>query len=428
MGSASHDRAILITFAILIAALPVVAVLAHRGYGPILLLMGLIAATRAEPWVKGPLRFLRPPRRDDPLAQAGLASLVFGVWLLASTFWSPAEGAFKNWSNFAFGLLAAGVVVFEIERRSARENEASLLSRTFVIGVVIAVLLLAFEAASGGLLRRLIPPEDPSPNREKDLIALARGVTALIPSLFAVGAILAGRSHRPPLIFAGLFLVTLYAAAALSVTTNVAALLAGALAGFVGLRHPRLMLRAVALSIAAIFLFAPLAAFLPVEALLEGPAASAPASWQQRLFIWREGGRLALSCLPFGCGADYARHIWSLGEMARVPNLATPVPIMPLHPHNAFLQIWMDLGVVGVGAFMTACLAGAQALARSALTRTALAAAAAIMAATIVSALLEASLWQVWRIAAVGVGAAGVALADSLRSAQLSSWGRGPIA
>jgi O-antigen ligase len=87
---------------------------------------------------------------------------------------------------------------------------------------------------------------------------------------------------------------------------------------------------------------------------------------------------------------------------------------MPTHPHNAFLQVWLELGIPGVAALALLIYFGMTTLTRARLSKAVTAAAAGAFAAIMVSLTVEASLWQVWRLAAMGLAASGVALAHAL--------------
>lgn len=418
-----HDGAVLYGTAGLIACLPLLAAFAHRGYGGAILLIGIIIATRPDIWRQGVARFLRAPRRGDYLALAVLSFAAFSAWLLISGLWSGVKRPWKVWTDFTFTVLAAGALVFEIIHRTEDRRALNLLARAFVAATAAATLLLAFEAASGGALRRALPPPDPTPGQTKDLISLARGLSAVIPSLFAAAAaaiLLRGRLDRSARLATGaVFALAALAAAQYSVTANSLALAAGALAFTAALFAPRATLRSLGVLIAVLTLTAPLASRIPAERIVT--SAEIEQSWAQRLFIFRKAGEAAIACAPLGCGADYGRALSRSGETVVIPGTSEALPVMPLHPHNVFLQVWMDLGVPGALAFATTALFGFLALAGLDAPKLFFAAAAGAAASVTVSALIEASLWQNWRIAAAGFAAGGLALSYAFHRLHLKS-------
>lgn len=411
-ASERHDKVVLYSIAGVIALLPLLAAFAHRGYSGALLLVGTIAVTRSPIWRAGAAQTLRRPVRGDLAAFAAWSFAAFSAWLLISGLWSDVQRPWKVWSDFTFTVLAAVALVFEILRRSADEPALRLIAGCYLASAALAVVLFAVEAATGGALRAAVPPNNPEGGQVRDMIALARGLTAVIPSLFAAAAVavLWRRKLDSALRFClGVgFSLAAFAAALFSVTANSAALLAGALAYLATLFAPRLVLRGFGVAIAIAALGAPIAAFLPAARLAAG--GHFETSWAQRLFIYEEGGKAALACAPLGCGADYGRVLSRENELVSIQGAAAPLPVMPLHPHNIFLQIWMDLGAPGAVTFGAAALFGFLALARLDAPRLFFAATAATVSCLLVSALIEASLWQNWRVAAGGFAAGGLAL------------------
>ena len=87
--------------------------------------------------------------------------------------------------------------------------------------------------------------------------------------------------------------------------------------------------------------------------------------------------------------------------------------VMPLHPHNGALQIWLELG--GLGAAVTAglILLAAESLRKLRLSRAAAAASAASFAAGFIVALVSYGIWQGWWLSALFIMATIPALTRS---------------
>ena len=409
------DRAIDGVFAVAMAAIAWLVVFGHRGVAPCVGLMALVVALRPRVWRDG-LSIFSPSRiRSDPLSVAALAAAVFTVWIAITTLWSPTPGAVWLALTIAAALLSA--VALAHEAATATGQRAARFAVFFALMVVAASAALLFEGLSGGYLRAVIPPDDASPFRFKDMTALGRGVTAMALVVFPAASILKRLT--------GSWLVALAPGAALSVAaiqfsifTNVIALAAGAAVFLIAFSRPRSALVALVILFVAAAIATPfIAASLHVDLLVDGGAGATPASWAQRLFIWREAGARALGdCLPLGCGADYARAWAEDAAVVNVPGSPITLSVMPTHPHNLFIQLWLELGLVGVGAFCIAAATGGAALLRRRCdTRTA-AAIAATLAAGFVSVMLEASLWQAWRLADFALAAFGLAVSYSVNN------------
>ena len=99
----------------------------------------------------------------------------------------------------------------------------------------------------------------------------------------------------------------------------------------------------IALALAGVWVTPLVAALFPLEAAT-AMLGGLPDSWVQRLHIWSRAGA-EIAAHPFGGGVEYARAISRPIVPVEINGVA--LNTMPLHPHNLFLHIWMDLGVVG---------------------------------------------------------------------------------
>jgi O-antigen ligase len=112
--------------------------------------------------------------------------------------------------------------------------------------------------------------------------------------------------------------------------------------------------------------------------------------------------------LLFGHGVEGARLLGErLGEVV-IFGVEDRTLAVPTHPHNVFLQILYDLGLVGLAAIAFAAHLGGRALRRAQLPRDIAAAVAGLAAATLVFAMVDASLWTLWRVAGPILGAWGL--------------------
>jgi O-antigen ligase len=80
--------------------------------------------------------------------------------------------------------------------------------------------------------------------------------------------------------------------------------------------------------------------------------------------------------------------------------------LMPLHPHNGALQLWLELGVIGALIGAALMLALGVAASRSA----APAAGAGMLASAAVTGMLSFGLWQAWWVASLLLAMVALAL------------------
>lgn len=405
-----RDRASLYWLFGLFVLLPLTAVFGHRGVAPWLLLAALPAFARGDFWQSAFGQLFDRPELRDPFFAAFLSILTFCVWIFVSGFWSPQQRPGLVLNVLAPVLVGGSVVWFAL---NLSRIWAFRLSYIYAISIAAGVAVLAFEGITGGALRSALPPAEPA---ARDLTALGRGVTALTPALFPAAAIAA--MYGRPLLGLSVIGVGLIAAGSLTIAANALAILVGCFAGFAAMQAPRSTIRGLAALAILLLVSAPAAMLLPVDVIFS--KSEAPASWLHRIAVWQSVGARIPEGLPFGFGADFARTWKETTAMIDVPGAPVPLELMPTHPHNIFLQVWLELGLPGVLALALSFYFGAQSLLRHALPRSVVIGASGGVAAVLVSFMIEGSIWQVWRLAAIALAAMGVALSYSLYRIRVS--------
>ncbi|HYD74161.1 MAG TPA: O-antigen ligase family protein [Candidatus Binatia bacterium] len=283
------------------------------------------------------------------------------------------------------GALAALGSVFA----AAAAQDRRLTRAGAVAAFAVLAALLAIEAMGGLPLNRAAQPGG-------DIDELTRNVTRaaslLLALTWAAAGALLGRSE--PIWKAGAVAI-LAAGGFVSLQfgqfANTVGFVAG-LAAFAGAYiAPRIMLAAVFAALLVWLIGAPFITPLLASAI---GAEQLPFSWSARIEIWSYICDRIWEQPWFGHGLDAAR---------------AHLPAVPVHPHSASLQIWFELGAVGVALAGALLVFGGRSLLRNfGDNRPAAAATAGTLAAAGVVANLSFNLWAEWWLAAMFV-AAGVA-------------------
>lgn len=285
---------------------------------------------------------LRAGVRPRIPAATSLLFTAFAVWAAASAIWAeqprlvwPALGQFAATSVGGLALLSL-VATLSPDRR--REIETALLA-----GVAIAWLLLAVEWVSGLIFERSIAARFFVKEIYHGFI-FNRGA-AMLALLVWPAALAAARRHGP---WAGVATVAAVAAL-LTQFESMAALLGLAGGGFVALcalRWPLVTGRTFATVLVAGALAAPWIVRIPLG---EAVAARGDVSLSitHRIKIWRFVSDAIDERPAFGWGLNAARDLPGRLTADGAARMAPSAEEMSLHPHNAFLQIWLELGVVG---------------------------------------------------------------------------------
>lgn len=303
------------------------------------------------------------------LSPHGLAFLLFLVWAALSVVWTPHPSGASRFGTLAVTLLLyAGAVLCVPDR--VRSSNVNLIS----IGVAIAAALLAFEASP---LLPFAGENAADPNRQRAAIVITLLAWPALCLLF-----LKRRWLQASLLVAVL-IGALWLARNLVVLS---AFLSGSLAFALVAWRPRIGLAVTASATIALLILAPLIGWW----VAEKGGFLLPAAGDRLAGIWRDVTFSLPTHLFAGYGFDAS------GALQRGPGgeiLGSP--------RNAALQIWLELGLVGVAVAALALIMAWQAVARSADHLRAAIAAVVVSAATIMFCGLAA--WQSWWLTTLGL-------------------------
>ena len=370
--------------AILFGVLPVVGMLAPLALAPLLAVAAVLGIARLGP------RAAWRRMRTRPIPLQGYVLLLLFAWGGLTAIWAPSPAFAALTIARALGCaVAAWVLVITLPDGALTPKT----TRYLAIGLVwAAIVLLVVETAE----RRLLGTGSPLAGKAIRLVThMDRGTTVCVLLLWPVLLDLWARGQR----LSGLFVLSIVAAAcglSHDAASKVGLLLGGG-ALLLAARAPRLTAWLTGGAVAIAVLAAPLAAqFIP------DPEESIHWHWlmptaHHRLTIWRFAGAEILHAPVFGAGLEASRAIGA-GKHVVVTDDAGDVrdeEVMPLHPHDAPLQLWLELG--GIGAVLAAVLLLALVPPLAA----AGGAGAAMLAAGFFFASVSYGLWQSWWQAAL---------------------------
>ena len=365
------------------ALLPV-AVLSSQAFTALLILLGLASL------IANRLQCLWP--------RTGRAlPLVFGAiiaWSVLTSWWAVAPmGAIKLSGSLAVLFLIILMLMSGARRATARER--AVIGTMLVAGFVLGSVILAVELLAGLPLANLVR----GPRAGRDILELSLlnpALTVLVLMAWPVGFVVWDR-RRWAVIPAAIAVVVLVALGD-GITPWIA--LGAGLAAF-GLVAWTGRSGATGLGVAAAIavLAAPVIPQVVTPERMESALENVRPSAIHRIYTWEfTAQRIAEKPLT-GWGLDSSRGIPG-GDVLVVEN----GPALPLHPHNAGLQIWLELGLPGALALAALLVMAGRGIGR--LPSRTRAAATATFAAAFVFASLSFGIWQNWWIAALGLVAA----------------------
>lgn len=318
---------------------------------------------------------------------------------LASTAWAiaPKHSILKGLQLLP--LFAAAYVLLGAARTLPDEARRRA-GRGLVIGVVVAVLIILLEVLVGGLLHHLLTG---MPLRaDESLARYKRGM--VVVALFATPAVYWAWHHGDRRVASLIVVGVAVSAVLLQSGTVVAAIGIGIVWALLTAWAPRFGRRSLMVTLVLLFVGIPLIRFGPAEVpadilhKIRSGGMYRLNSAVHRYVIWHFVAEKIAERPVLGWGLDSSRAIpgGQAGEQGYSERL-------PLHPHNAALQLWLELGLLG--GLLGACIAvwPVTRIGHTIWPGPAEAAAVGLVAATAVVALLGFGIWQSWWVAAIGL-------------------------
>ena len=381
-----------------LAAAPFAVVLQNRILAPIALIC--FAATILLAWREG-----WRPSRPPALVWPALALL---AWAAVSVIWAPEAGraldtVLRLGLSLALALLAADAL--------ADTPSSPLVPRAAALGLALGIGAALFDDLSGHALRAAVRGiSEPSATLAFGLKNAASVIALLLP--IAVFASSLALWQRLGLALAGAGVVILLPGESAKL-----AVLAGLGIGFAAYLAPRITRRGLAVGSALLILGLPwlLGAGLPRD------VAGLPNSAAHRLMIWDFAAERIAERPLLGWGMESSRNIPGGKEgpdaatrsafgltSAPAVQWSAHAQLLPLHPHNLALQVWLEFGVVG--AVLMALLLGVVALGLPS------AAGCGAFAAALVISMLSYGAWQYWWVAGLLLAAVAAMAAVAVRA------------
>lgn len=381
------------------ALAPPMALVASHGMTPLVAVAatGMVATGwRRRPW------------REMPRLPLVLMAVIL-AWMAASVLWAI-DPVLAARSTLLVGLqVVAGTVVVG-GALGLDEDERRRVGRGVLAGLAAGLAYLAVDLATAYKLTRLIHhlPVGVSPTAPAAVISHGITVEVLLlwAGLLALARLGAGRWRMAALVVAVAVPTFL-----LHTLEAKVAIVAGLVLMVVARRLARPVGTALAVAVFAAILLAPLAALQIPPPQVSADEQLVPPILHHRLTIWSFVARRIADKPLLGWGMDLSRDL--PGGQERITVMlpmgsyreASPEQMLPLHPHDAALQWWVELG--GVGALLFAALAAA--LFRGAGRAAAAALALATVTDGMVASLVSYGFWQSWWLCSLWLAAALVA-------------------
>ena len=335
---------------------------------------------------------------------------LFLIWACTTYLWSPHEDA-EQIPKTLFGIPLYAVFAWRV---GALEGEWKRRAEGFLVFAMVgAGLFFLYETLTGGhgtmgfkLGYEGFTTDDLRDLTRKIMRSLGHGVAPFVLIGGPAVALMWQRGKRRLAIMVGG--IMLIAAFSFDMSVNAMALVLASVVTSVAALRPRLALSVVFMGMAILLVMMPLLLPAAISALPDELVASLPESWAQRLQIWQFSSDVIAEQPWFGYGLDASRE---LGRDIMADGFRGS--ILPLHPHNAALHVWMETGLVGAILLAVTLVSTGEMLSRlDGLGRTQ--ALTIIWVAVAYAALLVFSygVWQEWHQASLGMAIAVIRFLD----------------
>lgn len=371
---------------------PIIAAPSGRGLVPVLLIVGMWAFLDL-------FRRRRYVIRGIFSTQTALWALIVSGLALSSATWAlvPAQ-------SIKVGLSCAGLAIFGLvmlfQAKHQSDDESASTQTALIAGVSCAIILLAIGTSYG------VMTDQPLWGKEGQhpLSTLSHAQTIIAVFLTPCLAILWDRGSKARaygallMAFAAVTFFHLeHSASNLAIMVAMAAFILVRTTGRTGML---VLFGAIALAMIAMPFV--LSAFMPSQEALDALTQNEGgwSSENHRLHMWRfVTEAIANGSFAFGFGADASRGFPGANE-----KIMWGIELMPLHPHNGAIQVWLELGAIGVAIVAIAPLLILKAT--KDMPRHELAIHAALLSAYLVPWVLSYGIWQSWWMALAWLTAA----------------------
>lgn len=328
--------------------------------------------------------------------------ILLSIWALASNFWAiNSERALSEWAT-TFTVILLSIVTFGVLQH-LRKNQLEAVTIALSIAVPLMLVLVAAELKFFGYLYSFFGTHF----FHKTTLYFNAEVYNRGACFLAVifWALLMAHSKRmrqnmPTNIVLGFVgVATIITLGMLESLSAKVAFVGGVLAFIAMLLMPVISIRL--LQLAVVLIAVGLVWYAPKINPNEFAEKNIPPSALHRVFIWHFAGIKASENTLKGYGFYNSRDIAGGKDVIALNNQSTPVGWvnLPNHPHNGMLQMWLELGLVGLSLYVLLIIASLSWILKyvqSTLQR-------AVMVAMLVTylgiSLLAFNIWQEWWIA-----------------------------
>ena len=319
----------------------------------------------------------------------------FTLWAWFTTLWSPYQADDALGNGLILFVFALTLILMPLVFMRLSDKQKRFASHLFMAGTVLAAGIMLFDVLSGFALSIFFDPVKADSNiyvRQGEAErAIGRGLMSYSHLIWPAAILMLTTLKRGWVLVGVVFLAFGLTAILDRLTLTIPTLIVTASFVAIAWYKPRLGLQlAIAIAISSL-VFAPIIGILSSH-LDEATLSKLPLSWEHRVRMWAYvWEQIQLNWL-FGNGFDASRTYQDTFQARD----GRDIVIVSLHPHNIGLQIWLEVGFVGVALISGFFVATLKPLIKFCHISARSAAMAGIIVATTINGALTIGVWQYW--------------------------------
>ena len=266
------------------------------------------------------------------------------LWGIFSCAWSisPIESIMIS-SQLIFVIIMSHILT---NKTNIFVDKTKNLIKRITIGILAAAIIFSIEAFTDGMFYRLVRGVvQPNSNGHFEYSWLDKGCSVLSVSTWALIYLLvkARKKIRALILYSAIFILLL----ASDSTASFVAFILGGIAYLAVYFSPRIMAFLLALSVIAYMIIMPIFSLKQDPREITSEYKKIPISYAHRLFIWNFTAEKSMENPFIGKGIGSSKLVPVL-DSDIVPYLHYNLSPLPRHPHNNILQIWLEMGAIGL--------------------------------------------------------------------------------
>ena len=347
-------------------------------------------------------------RRKVSLPSYGIlaAVVLLVIWAAITMQWSPSQGRTQHVLTNIVMFIVGGLFLISLARNCSA-GEQRVIGKALIAGFATAITFILIEFVLDAPVSRLLNGDEGAGSYGLAFFNRASGLIALL----AWTLVLVAQRQAGTLFAFGALLACIVILAILNSSAPLLALLVASLAAALVLAVPGIAIWVIGLAtVISIALLPMWTIWAPDIADYLRAIGHVDQGINHRLAIWEFAANRVIDKPISGWGLDAARAIPGGREtfdlQVNIDGDTTPGEFLPLHPHNGFLQIWLELGLPGILLIGFVTLAALRAIHKHVRRRFEKACVAATCVAGILLFELSFGAWQGWWQATLWVAAA----------------------